>query len=148
MDAQPTITDAMCLAALVRTLAAFLLQQGAETPGLPMALPWWQEKNNHYQASHSGIKANYIYRPDGETRPLSRICNDVIRTLEPTAQALGERHYLNHISARLRHRDLGYCRQQDVYRQTGSLQQVVAALVQEFSEDLSAAHPDNARIID
>jgi len=149
MDAQATIADAMALASLVRTLVAFLQEEhDSEASRLPHTLPWWFEKNNHYQASHLGFAANYIYRDDGAAKPLIAVCHDVIQSLEPTARALGEKHYLEQIKRKVERNELGYSHQLRVYQQTGALKEVVASLVGELARENNKVPPCDADLID
>lgn len=138
MDAQPTIADTAALAGFVRTLVAFLRRHGEVQGGLPGALPWWIEKENHYQATRAGMMALYICEKQGTVRPLAEIWRDAVEALAPLAAELGESSSLEH----LRHMagtGPGYERQRRLYQRTGSLREVVESLADELDVELARA---------
>lgn len=143
MDAQPTVSEAMALAAFVRALVAFL-RGNPDRDDLPQPLPWWIEKENHYQASLQGLEAPFIYTEDGAARPLAEIWEGVAAAIEPVAAELGEAGYL----AQLRRTvtgGLSYVRQRRVQAGSGSFHDVARSLVTELRDDCrlprSAATP-------
>jgi carboxylate-amine ligase len=93
MDAQPTVAEAMALAALVRAVV-WTLRTRPDTPGLPQPLPWWIEKENHYQASLRGLDAALICTAEGNHRSLAAVWQDVLAAVQPAAAELGEAGYL------------------------------------------------------
>ena len=133
MDAQPTVSEAMALAAFIRVLVMFL-REHSERPDLPQPLPWWIEKENHYQASLQGIGAPYIYNEAGHVRRLGEVWQDVAAAIEPTAAVLGEAAYLEQLRRTVTE-GLSYMRQRRVLAETGSFRDVVRSLVGELRRD-------------
>jgi carboxylate-amine ligase len=137
MDAQPTISEAMQLAALVRVLAHYHLQHRDNVPGyLPHALHWWSEKDNCFTASRLGLQANTIVDNDGSFRELQAIWKDVYAAIKSHAVGLGEAGYLEKLKARIEQGDISYKRQHRIYETTGSCKRVVSSLIRELEDDL------------
>lgn len=137
MDAQPTIQDTVALAALVFALVERIKETGADEPGggvLP-PVPYWVEKENRYRASRDGLDARFIVNGEGATRPLREVAADTLAWLHPVIGRHALSSQMALLSQRLRDGP-GYARQREAYRRTGSLQQVVAALVKELEEEL------------
>jgi carboxylate-amine ligase len=125
MDAQPTLAEALALAALLRALVRFLLAPQ----------PWWILRDNCFIASRDGLEACLIASPDGDRMPLKRIATLVLGWVRPWATA-DEHHWLDHLEASIA-AGLPYVRQRLLLRRGGSYQQVVAALAGEFRADLA-----------
>ena len=141
MDAQPTIDEAMQLAALARSLAACLLKMRDKVDNvlLPHALPWWNERDNHYAASRFGLGADYIFNRQGQVRPLRRIWEDVADAVHPYAESLGELAYLERLGRRVSEGRLAHARQRACYETSGDMRSIVTALVGELDAELSVA---------
>ena len=138
MDAQPTIDEAMQLAALMRSLSACLLdnQNKKNDALLPHALPWWFERDNHYSATRLGLDANYIFNRNGDVRALGTIWQDVAEVVQPYAESLGDMAYLQRLITRVRSNRLAFARQRACYAETGSMLAVVTSLIAELDEEL------------
>jgi carboxylate-amine ligase len=137
MDAQPTVSETIALVGLVLYLVEMVLTHPEGGP-LPEELPLWLEQENRYRASHRGMEAPYITSPDGDVRPLREVASDLLAAITPLAEAGGESRFLEPLHSAL-YRGPSYVRQLAVYRDTGSLREVTAALVRELDEDLSEA---------
>lgn len=137
MDAQPTLTEAMQLASLIRVLAAYLLQQQETcTRDLPHALPWWIEKDNHYTATRLGLDANLIIDKKGAFRPIFEIWQALQDEIKPYASRIGESLYFEQLAKRIEQQNISYRQQRKIYQQTDSFENVVLALIQELENDL------------
>lgn len=145
MDAQPTLKEALMLAALVHSLIVYLkrYRKGEETGFLLRPNHWWLEKENLFRASRLGLAANYIENSRGKTRPIEQVIADILDSLKTTATQLGEIEYLQPLGDRLgaveSHRLQGipsYIRQRQVWQTTGSQQAVVAFLAKELKQEL------------
>ena len=138
MDAQPTIDEAMQLAALVRSLAACLLFQRDTIHNilLPHDLPWWIERDNHFSTSRLGLDANYIYNRYGEVRSLRSVWRDVAEIVQPYAESLGEIMYLQRLNKRISNNQIAFSRQRRCYKESGNIQSLVTALVEELDAEL------------
>jgi carboxylate-amine ligase len=145
MDAQSTVSDAIALAGLVRALIGYLrhTQSSARSARLPRPLPWWIEKNNHFQASRVGLGAMYIADEQGRVRLLADVFGDVRDAVAAAAEELGETRYLEHLTDPIEG-GLSYARQREVYRGTGSLKRVAASLVDRLERDTLYKHPSDS----
>lgn len=139
MDAQPTVSEAMALAGFVRALARFL-RDNPDRGDLPQPLPWWIEKENHYQASLQGLSAPYIHNPSGDARPLAAVWQDVAAAIAPAAELLGESSWLARLHRRVND-GLSPARQRQVLAETGSFRDVAQSLVAELHDDCRASPP-------
>jgi len=133
MDTPPTISEAMALAAFVRALVQ-LLRSEPDRPDLPQPLPWWTEKENHYQASLRGLNATYVYNDAGDARPLHEVWHAVHAAVVPHAGSLGESHYLERLTHAVTN-GLGASRQRHAWRSRQDWTEVVQALVAELHAD-------------
>jgi carboxylate-amine ligase len=138
MDAQPSLGEALALAALLRALARYLQGSRSTGPGCrPMApLPWWSLKDNCFIASRDGLDAHLIVNGDGDLMPLRRIAHTVLAQVRPWAAA-EEMPWLDRLEASIA-AGLPYARQRRLLRGGGSLGELVAALQREFRGDLGA----------
>jgi carboxylate-amine ligase len=138
MDAQPTLAEALALAALLRALVRFLqASRGRWTPPAALApQPWWELRDNCFVASRDGLEARLIASPEGDLMPLRRIAALVLAWVRPWAAA-DERPWLDRLEASIA-AGLPYVRQRRLLRRSGSLAEVVAALARAFRADLQA----------
>ena len=145
MDAQPTLKEAMMLAAFLHSLIVYLksYRAGKETGFLLKSNHWWLEKENLFRASNLGLAANYIENRQGHIRPIKQVIADILDSLTTTATELGETEYLQPIYSRLRENKSHlaqeipcYLRQHQVWEKTGSKKAVVAFLVRELKQEL------------
>ena len=140
MDAQPTLKEALMLAAFVHSLIVYLqhYHEGKEKGFLLLPHHWWLEKENYFQASHLGLEANYIEEAWGQSRPMKTVIADILDSLKTTARQLGEIEYLQLIRERLEGTP-SYIRQRRVWQTTGSQRAVVAALVRELKQEMGSS---------
>lgn len=140
MDQQATVADAVALGVLVRLLAIWLLRTdtAAETQTfLPRQLPWWVDKENHFQASRQGLAANFIGNAEGVVYPLRHVWEQLREALSPIAEERGEASWLDRIDARVV-QGLGYARQRRLFERTGSLAEVTRLLAEELEAETAA----------
>lgn len=137
MDAQPSLGEALALAALLRALVRFLqASRGCWTPPAGLApQPWWLLRDNCFIASRDGIEASLIASQDGDLIPLKRIAALVLALVRPWAAA-DEHPWLDRLEASIA-AGLPYGRQRLLLNRGGSYQQVVAALAGEFRAGLA-----------
>lgn len=136
MDAQTTVSEAMSLAALVRSLVAYLRETdpGERPVTLPTPLPWWAAQSNHFEASHRGLEAALIDDVDGQTVVLAEQVHRVLDAIQPAAAGLAEADYLDRIRDQMHH-GLGYQRQLRTFDMTESLELVCQQMIDELSEE-------------
>jgi carboxylate-amine ligase len=136
MDAQPSVAQAVMFASFVRLLVAHLRAGGGREreAALPQPLPWWIEKENHFQATRHGLEARYVRDERGTVSSLREVWQALVPVLEPHAAALGESRWFDGLRL-LAASGPGYARQRRRYRETGSLEAVVTSLVEEFERD-------------
>jgi len=133
MDTPPTLSEAMALAAFVRALVAFL-REHPDRQNLPQPLPWWTEKENHYQASLKGLDAEYIHNEAGDARPLLEVWQAVHAAVLPFAARHGEDSYLASLQRSV-NTGLSVVRQHKTWKTRQDWREVVAALVAELHDD-------------
>lgn len=136
MDAQATVLDAAALAAFLRALVFHLWSEPDEDK-LPRPLPWWIEKENHFQASRLGLDAPYVADREGRIIPLSELWDQVIERVHPAARSMGEAGYVDHLIRRVK-TGLSHQRQHRCLEECGSVNAATAALVGELEQELSA----------
>lgn len=136
MDSQPTIKESISLAAFVHSLIIYLqhCRWAGRAGFLLKPCHGWIERENYFRASHLGLEACYIEDDQGHSRSFRDIIEDILETLAPTAEQLGEIEHLKFLERRLKSGS-SYIRQHRVFQQTGSQKKVVAALVRELEED-------------
>jgi carboxylate-amine ligase len=136
MDAQPTLAEALALAALLRALVRFL--QAARGCWMPPAVlapqPWWMLRDNCFIASRDGMEASQIASLEGDRIPLRQIAALVLGWVRPWATA-DERPWLDRLEASIA-AGLPYTRQRLQRNRDGRYQGVVAALADEFRAGL------------
>ena len=132
MDVQPTVTDVVALAGLVRALVAFLRDTPEpDMPGhLPGPLPWWVEKDNHFLASRFGLDASYIRDAEGNVRPLREVAEGLVGTLQVENGGDAGTGLWSERVCRLLRDGPAYLGQRRLFRESGSLRRVVEALVE------------------
>lgn len=140
MDAQSTVAEAIALAGFVRTLVAFLMRTMDSPSGdLPHALPWWTEKDNHFQAALLGWDARYVSDERGTSVPLVAVWETTAAAIQSTAQELGMATHMDRLRRAVADNRTGYLRQRQLYDDTGSFKGVVSSLVDELRHE-AAAH--------
>ncbi|MDJ0649177.1 MAG: YbdK family carboxylate-amine ligase [Xenococcaceae cyanobacterium MO_188.B19] len=145
MDTQPTLKEALMLAAFVHSLIVYLkdYRGGKATGFLLKPNHWWLEKENLFRASCMGLAANYIEDIQGHIRPVKQVIADILASLTKTATRLEETEYLQPIYSRLIDNQPNfsqevpsYLRQRQIWQTTGSQKAVVAFLVKELKQEL------------
>ncbi|HEY1625215.1 MAG TPA: glutamate--cysteine ligase [Streptosporangiaceae bacterium] len=132
-DGTPTLREVGMVAALGQSLVQmfdFQLDRGYTLP----APPTWVIRDNKWRATRYGLDAIVITDEDGSTAPLRDELYELVRMLEPVADRLGCADELSVADEVLEH-GASYERQRAIYRRTGDLNSVVAALVAEFDSD-------------
>ncbi|MGK7953552.1 MAG: YbdK family carboxylate-amine ligase [Xenococcaceae cyanobacterium] len=137
MDAQPTIKEALMLAAFVHCLIVYLQHYHEDKERGFLLIPhhWWLEKENYFRASRFGLDADYIEEAWGKSRAMKTVIADILDSLKTTATQLGETEYLELVRESLEGTP-SYIRQRRVWQTTSSQQAVVASLVRELKQEM------------
>jgi carboxylate-amine ligase len=137
MDSQPTVGDAIALAALCQCLIEYVKSNAGETEdGCARRLPVWAEKENRYRACRYGLDAEIIQDEKGNTRFLREITDEVLQAVAKIAFELDIVPVLSRIPEILCDRS-SYVRQRRVYKQKGNLRAVVSLLNRELEDELA-----------
>jgi glutamate---cysteine ligase / carboxylate-amine ligase len=137
MDAQPTLSDALALVALLRALVRYLQRSRTATDRPPrlQPLPWWLHKDNCFVASRYGIDGRVVVAADGRLRRLRELAAITLRAVRPFAAA-DETAYLDRLEGAMI--DRPPCqRQRHAFAATGSLPGVVRSLMDALRDDLA-----------
>ena len=140
MDAQPTVTEAVALAAFIRALVSFLQETRVDNrDSRPCrALPWWAQKDNCFNASRGAMDAPLIIDRSGDTRVLRDVLAETLDIVGEYAHDDVERRLIKGLFAVIARP--AYQRQIDIGR-AESLDNVVGALA-----DALSAEVDNATV--
>lgn len=131
-DGLPSIKRTTHLVAFIHALASHLnkkLERGEKRA----APPDWFIRENKWRASRHGLAAEVIVDLDGNTKPVINDIRDLLNELKPEIQALGYERFIDGLIE-----DLGrpsYARQKKIFAETGSLENVVDHLCDEFETD-------------
>lgn len=137
MDTQPTVRDAIALAALSQCLTEFLKQNSVEAErNLLKPLPFWIEKENRYRACRWGLEAMLIIDDQGNSRPLREIAGEVLRSIRSTADDLRVQLKIDEIAEVLSDGP-SYVRQRNLYETTASFKAVVSSIAEEVESELN-----------
>ncbi len=136
MDAQPTVSEAMNLVALIRALIAYL----RATRHVPKArllspLPWWAQKDNCFMASRFGLDALVIVDRLGEVFPLRSVILRTIDAVVPHIDLPQEAELVKRLAATI-DGALPYQRMRSAFFESASLAEVVSTLADELEGDL------------
>jgi glutamate---cysteine ligase / carboxylate-amine ligase len=129
MDAVPGLKETMALCSLGYCLISALK---ANTELLfPAPVPHWAEKENHFQASHLGLEASFIFSEDGASALIKDLLEKLLHQLAPHARELGEAERWPDLEAMLA--DPPYQRCIATFQKSASLVTVVEAAVDELN---------------
>ena len=136
MDMPATIDEAMAIASLLYTLSLCLRKETRKDSPLFKSFPYWLERENYFNASHRGLDAPFIENAKGDTRPMREAIADLVEILREKEEESGESGRMEGVE-KLLDGDPGYVRQRKIFRESGSLREVSAALVMELEKDLA-----------
>ena len=121
MDAASDLQTLRALVAFAHAMAVCMARSEPEEVGrvIPLELPTWIEKENCYRASHSALKAEFIYNEKGEHRPLRGLIEDLINFCKPVAHDIGESKNLE-LTRQILTEEPGYSHQLETYTKNRS----------------------------
>lgn len=140
MDAQPTISHTVAVAALIHGLASYLAGLGDREPDprIPRRLSPWMEKENHFRASCKGLDAEVFVNDEGYTRPVRGMAVDLLEAVRPVAEGAGEGIALDALGMMLEE-GVPYQVQRRIRQARGSCHAVVEYQTKQFEADLREA---------
>jgi carboxylate-amine ligase len=148
MDAQSTVSDAVCRAAFLQALVYYLRDKDtSEGAARYYEYEYWLEKDNLYQASHLGLSAAQTgwhgdYTAGHSNRGLLQIFEEVLNDVVSFIQS--SEKYKNSVDLnylyRLRNQiyePYGYQLQRNLYAERLSLKAVTKSMVERLSQELA-----------
>lgn len=146
MDAQPTVGEAITLAAFSQALAEHLKLYPEESEeNLLRPLPFWVEQENRFRASHYGLEALYLVDESCNNRKLREIVDNVLSFIDKSTLEPRLSNRLKGIEEILS-KGPSYTRQRNVYTNTGSYNSVLSSLVSELEREVKDKQIKNMEI--
>ena len=146
MDTQPTVEEAIALAAFSQSLLEYLNLYSEEAEEkLLKPLPFWIEQENRFRASQYGLDALYIEDEGCNSRPIRNIVEDILQSIRETAENLGVSRQLSGIADPLSNGP-SYIRQRNVYGVTGSHKAVVSSVISELETEIKESQLKSAEV--
>jgi carboxylate-amine ligase len=134
-DAQTTLDDAACVAAVAQALVAWLAQRFDAGERLPVA-PSWRIAENRFAALRDGLDAQLADPWTGEPRAARERLTALLDTLAPVAERLGSSALLDCAWALVERN--GAIRQREIAAERG-VRGLVAWQAQRFGDPLGSA---------
>lgn len=136
-DAMPTLTEVCALAAFSQSLVQHFDQMIDAGEQLPSSREWIL-RDNKWRAARFGLSADIVVNSAGQVRPMVEVITDTLEQLQPTAQTLDCLRELQDVHTIIERRPSAD-RQRAVYRERGSLTDVIESLRAEFRTDTMGA---------
>lgn len=137
MDAQPTVADAVALAAMVQALVNYLRSDIEPQPQCtPNALRQWINKDNYYRAAHHGLRASYFDEFRNKSLPISKFYDEVRDHISPAVTELNTQAFLSRLTQSVNNGGNAQL-QRKLFSETHMLKQVVASLVTALDNDIN-----------
>jgi carboxylate-amine ligase len=136
MDAQPTVFEAVSLAAFIQGLALFLqaTRNGHEGDKPLQPLSWWSLKDNCFIASRFGIDAQFIVNEEGDISALRDVALKTLEQISPFTDSVTAQPHLERLRKMIDD-GLPYARQRAVSHDTGALEEVVHSMALELAHE-------------
>ncbi len=140
MDTQPTVSDAISLAAFLQALVFHLRTHGDEEADAPVIRPLhqWIERDNRYRAAHFGLHGSIYDENSDSELPMKIHYESTTKMLSKTVNELGLEKYIAHLNAKLTHINNADF-QRNVYADSNSFKKVAAELVKLLQIDIANA---------
>lgn len=141
-DVPPTISAALSLAALTRTLVVATQRRIIERPHLWRgdARRHWIAVENKWLAARYGMQATNIRTPTGKRRGLTHSITELVEKLMPVARESGDDRFLANLLP-VEKIDIGADRQRRIYREFGNWKGLVDDMSKSFADDLERYAP-------
>ncbi len=134
MDAQPSVSEAIAIAAFIQALAAFMRDTPDRPEGWLGGLPRWALEDNCFLASRFGLDARVMVNENADVMTLREVAHQTIELLGPTATRFGDEDQLSRLAQAIS-AGLPADRQRRAFARRGSLRAVVDATVDELLQD-------------
>ena len=137
MDTQPTISDAMSLAAFLQALIYHLRASEDDEVDrmMPQALHQWIERDNRYRAAHFGIHGSIYDELFDIVLPLKDHYESTVESLAKQIRELKLEKYISHLGEKVIHTN-NVDIQRSIYFNHHSLKKVVRKLVEMLDTDI------------
>lgn len=134
MDAQPSVSEALSIAAFVQALAV-CIRDRHDSPEIRLAgVPRWMLEDNCFLASRFGLDARVAVNQAGDVMTLREVARRTFELVTPAARRCGDAGHLARLE-RAMDAGLPADRQRRTYAATGSLPAVVEAVIDELLQD-------------
>jgi carboxylate-amine ligase len=137
-DVTPTLSAALALAALTRTLVIATSRRLAERPQLCRGdrRKQWMALENKWSAIRYGLQGTYLRTPSGKRRSIAHDTAELIERLLPVARESGDDRYLKRLQP-VDKLEVGSDLQRRAYRESGSWQRLMQSVRQRFADELA-----------
>ena len=143
-DVMPSLKENIALAALIQSMAAHFIETAGN--GIQNPSPTdWQYRENKWRATRHGLEFDYVMNDWGETRPAKEVLKELltkVSTAPIPIDGKGATRPAGEIYAEsfsvlngLIDGDSAYARQRRVFKETGSIQDVVKENCREFEQN-------------
>ena len=129
-DGPASLSEATAIVAFIHALAAWFTDHGNWLEQMARA-PYWVARENKWRAMRYGMDARMVTDISGGVKPLRDDIFEWLDRLQPYIKQLGYENYIEDIRL-ICNRGSSSFRQQEVYLETNSLEDVVRHNVEEF----------------
>lgn len=137
MDAQPTVSDAVALAAMIQALVAYLRSDIVpQRQCIPNALHQWINRDNYYKAAHHGLRASYFDEYRETSLPISQLYDEIRQCILPVVIELNTQVFFERLTERVISGGNAQLQRQ-LFNETHTLKQMVASLVTALETDIN-----------
>lgn len=149
MDAQPTVTDALALAAFLQALVAYLRKELAPPIELkPNALHDWINRDNYYRAARHGLRSSFFDEDRDISVPIAQLYDELDSRIYPIFTKLHTTKWCTHLEQLVSEGGSAE-RQRQLFRKYGGLKPMTAFLVKSLEDDIKEIdflEPESASI--
>ena len=138
-DAAPTLSMALSLAALTRSLVVETSRRLEQRPQLCRGdkRKQWMALENKWSAIRYGLQGTYLRTPSGKRRSIGHDTAELVDRLLPVARESGDDRFLKHLQP-VEKLEVGADLQRRAYRESGSWQALMQSLRSRFADELAS----------
>jgi carboxylate-amine ligase len=139
-DVAPTLSAALSLAALTRSLVIATSRRLEERPQLCRGdkRKQWMALENKWSAIRYGLQGTYLRTPSGKRRSIGHDTSELIDRLLPIARESGDDRFLK-LLAPVEKLEVGSDLQRRAYRESGDWRILMQSLQRRFADELAAS---------